>query len=260
MSNCRIHIIEWFYDVILNSTINIDKLMYILSSRLIQYDILQEFRDLINKIQPYNVIFFGNNIIFIGSDREFICKSDNYNIPKSIAFNRIIDPFIYYKELMNMYGSKLELYDVLFGVDYKLIEPEIGSHYIPSKAYNLCNKTDGYKVDKWLDVCMSNYDIDFLKAIYNKFNFNILRYGDILYLDDQFIYFYVGSRFLIRCEAENKLYIPNKVLDIVGLKTYIHIIKTNDGASIELPNGMGRADIVFDDVEKTDLVLRLTYH
>ena len=158
---------------------------------------------------------------------------------------------------MAQYGSKVELYDVLFDVNYKLILPEIDPHYIPSKAYNLCNKTDGYKVDKWLDVCMFSNDLDFIKNIYKKFNFNLLRYGDILYLDDQFIYFYVGSRFLLRCEAENKLYIPKKVLDIVGLKTYIDIIKNNEGASIELPNGMGRADIVFLDDKKTDLVLRL---
>jgi hypothetical protein len=259
MSYCRIHKIEWFYDIEIDGTISLDKLMYILSSRLIQYDILQEFRVLIDKILPYNVILFGNNIIFIGPNKELICKSDSYNIPATIAFNRITNPFEYYKELMNIYGSKLELYDVLFDVNYKLIEPDIGPHYISSKAYNLCNKTDGYKVDKWLDVCMFNSDIDFLKGIYKKFNFNMLRYGDILYLDDQFIYFYVGARFLIRCEAENKLYIPNKVLDIVGLETYIDIIKNNEGASIELPNGMGRADVVFDDVEKTNLVLRFAF-
>jgi hypothetical protein len=259
MSYCRIHKIEWFYDIDLNGTISVDKLMYILSIRLIKYDILQEFRDLFDKILSYNVILFGNNIIFVGPDREFICKSDNYNIPKGISFNRIINPFIYYKELMNIYGSKVELYDVLFDVNYKLIEPQIGPHYIPSKAYNLCNKTDGYKVDKWLDVCMFSNDIDFIKAIYKKFNFNILRYGDILYLDDQFIYFYVGARFLIRCEAEQKLYIPNKVLNIVGLETYIDIIKNNEGASIELPNGMGRADVVFGDETKADLFLRFAF-
>ncbi len=257
MSNCKIHTIEWFYDVTLNDTINIDKLMYLLSIRLIQYDILQEFRDLFDKILPYSIIFFGNNIIFIGPNRELICKSDNYNIPSSIAFNRLTNPFEYYKELMNIHGSKVELYDVLFDVDYKLIEPEIGPHYIPSKVYNLCNKTKGYKVDKWLDVCMFSNDLDFIKNIYKKFNFNLLRYGDILYLDDQFIYFYVGARFLIRCEAEQKLYIPKKVLDIVGLKTYIYIIKNNDGASIELPNGMGRADIVFRDSSKSNLVIRM---
>ena len=257
MSYCKIHSIEWFYDIILDNTISIDKLMYILSSRLIRYDTLQEFRDLLDKILPYSILFFGNNIIFIGKNRELICKGDNYNIPSCISFTNNTNPFNYYKELMNKYGSKVELYDVLFDANYKLIEPYIGPHYIPSKVYNLCNKTDGYKSDKWLDICMCNNDIEFLKNIYKKFNFNLLRYGDILYPDDQFIYFYVGSRFLVRSEVENKLYIPNKVLTVTGLKTYIHIIKNNDGASIELPNGMGRADIVFSDDSKSDLVLRM---
>jgi hypothetical protein len=258
MSTCKIHNIECFYDINLDGTINIDKLMYILSSRLIQYDILQEFRDLFDKIIPYSIIFVGNNIIFVGPDRELICKSYSYNIPSNIAFNRVTNPFIYYKELMNKYNSKIELYDVMFDVNYKLVEPEYNPHYIPSKVYNLCNRINGYKVDKWLDVCMFNNDIDYLKNIYKKFNFNILRYGDILYLDDQYIYFYVGSRFLVRCEAEQKLSIPRKILDIVGLKTYIHIIKTNCGASIELPNGMGRGDIIFENDNNVDLVLRLS--
>jgi hypothetical protein len=256
MSTCKIHVIEWFYDINLDGTITIDKLMYILSIRIIRYDILQEFRDLIEQISPYSILFFGNNIIFIGVNKELICKNDNYNIPSTISFNKITNPFIYYKELMNKYNSKVELYDILFDVNYKLIEPEYNPHYIPSKVYNLCNRNNLYKVDKWLDVCMFNHDIDFLKGIYKNFNFNILRYGDILYLDDQFIYFYVGSRFLVRCEVERKLYIPFKILEITGLKTYIDIIKCNEGASIELPNGMGRADIVFGDETEADLFLR----
>jgi hypothetical protein len=259
MSHCQIHNIEWFYDISLDNTITIDKLIYILSSRLIQYDILHEFRELFDKILPYSVLFFGNNIIFIGKDRELICKNIDYNIPTSIAFSRNTNPFIYYNELMNKYGSKVELYDVLFDVNYKLVEPEYNPHYISSKVYNLCNKNDLYKVDKWLDVCMFNHDIDILKGIYKKFNFNILRYSDILYLDDQYIYFYVGSRFLVRCEAERKLYIPFKILQITGLKTYIDIIKSNEGASIELPNSLGRADIVFGDETKADLFLRFAF-
>ena len=257
MSNCKIHHIDWFYDTTLNDTITIDKLIHMLSIRLIQYDILQEFRDLFDKMMPYSILFFGNNIIFIGPNKELICKSDNYNIPSSIAFTNDTNPFNYYNDLIKNYNSKVELYDVLFDINYKLIEPYIGPHYIPSKVYNLCNRTDGYKVDKWLDVCMFNNDIEALKSMYKKFNFNVLRYGDILYLDDQFIYFYVGARYLVRCEVEKKLYIPNKVLNITGLKTYISIIKNNNGASIELPNGIGRADIVFRDETKADLFLLL---
>jgi hypothetical protein len=241
----------------LDGNIDIDKLIYILSTRIVPYDLLEEFRDLFNKIKPYSVLFIGNNIIFIGKDRELICKNSDHNIPSCVAFSRNINPFIYYNELMNKYGSKVELYDVLFDANYKLIEPDIGPHYIPSKVYNLCNKNNDYTIDKWLDVCMFSNDIDFIKGIYKKFNFNILRYGDILYLDDQYIYFYVGSRFLVRCEVERKLYIPFKILQITGLKTYINIIKCNEGASIEIPNGMGRADIVFGDSTKSNLVLLL---
>lgn len=258
MSYCRIHRIDWFYDIVLENTITIDKLIHMLSIRLMPYDILQEFRDVFDKLYPNNIFFFGNNIIFIGKDRELICKGDNYNIPSSIAFSNNTNPFNYYKELINTYKSNIEIYDVLFDGNCKLVEPYIGPHYIPSKVYNLCNKTADYKLDKWLDVCMFNSDIEALKSMYKKFNFNLLRYGDILYLDDQFIYFYVGSRYLVRCEVEKKLYIPNKVLNITGLKTYIDIIKNNAGASIELPNGMGRADIVISDDCRTDLIIRMT--
>lgn len=257
MSSCKIHHIKWAYDIQLNGTITIDELIYKMASRFIPYDILQEFRDIFDKLQPYNIFLLGYNIIFIGPNKELICKIDNYNIPAIISFSISMDPFIYYRDFINKYSSQLELYDVLFDANYKLIEPVYNKHYIHSKVYNLCNRTDEYRVDKWLDVCIFNNDIDMLKGIYNNFNFNILRYGDILYLDDQFIYFYVGSRFLLRCEVEKKIYIPKKVLNIVGLKTYISIIKDNGGASIELPYGKGRANIIFDNLEKTNLLLQL---